>query len=45
MLKYNEIAEIITKYNEPDRIINNLVESALNNGGFDNITCIYLRSA
>ena len=45
MLSYKEIAEIITKYNEPDRIINNLVESALNNGGFDNITCIYLRSA
>ena len=41
MLNYNEIAGIITSSHEPSEIVNNLVEAALNNGGFDNITCIY----
>lgn len=42
MLTHKEIAEIMRKDESADVIVNELVDSALDNGGRDNVTCIVL---
>ena len=42
MLSHKEIAEIMRRDKDVSEIANELVDSALNNGGRDNITCIVL---
>lgn len=44
MLDYNSIALIMMKSADVSEAVNNLVNSALNNGGRDNITCIVLEA-
>ena len=42
MLSHKDIAEIMRKDEDVTVIVNELVDSALNNGGRDNVTCIVL---
>lgn len=42
MLSHKEIAEIMRRDESADVIVNELVDSALDNGGRDNVTCIVL---
>ena len=43
MLKDNKIKGIIDEYNTPEDITRHLIQSAINKGGFDNITVITIK--
>ena len=42
MLEDKYIEKIMQTFNEPEKIVNTLVDKALENGGKDNITCIVI---
>ncbi len=43
MLKFKDIADIIKANPEPEEAVNVLVDTALKNGGHDNVTCLMFR--
>ncbi|MBQ4468973.1 MAG: serine/threonine-protein phosphatase [Synergistaceae bacterium] len=45
MLTYREISDTINNSGSPAEIVNALVDAALNNGGRDNVTCIFVKLA
>ena len=45
MLTHKELNDIVTSYESPSDIVNALTDTALANGGHDNITCIFVKFA
>ena len=45
MLKFKDIADIIKANPEPEEAVNILVDTALENGGHDNVTCLVFKIA
>ncbi|MBQ6773972.1 MAG: serine/threonine-protein phosphatase [Synergistaceae bacterium] len=43
MLTHKELNDIATSFKSPSEIVNALTDSALANGGHDNITCIFVK--